>query len=73
MQVAWAIGETTVALVFQTGMGWRAIMYILLGLFIVVAIAIEYFLLETPMFLLKKQPEMAFITLNKMAKVNTRE
>lgn len=72
VQVAWAIGETTVALIFQTGLGWRAIMYILLVLFIVVAVAIEYLLLETPMFFLKKQPELAFVTLNKMAKVNSK-
>jgi len=45
VQVAWAIGETTVALVFQTGMSWRAIMYILLALFIAEAILIHFYLL----------------------------
>ena len=45
VQVAWAVGETTVALVFQTGLTWRGIMYIMLGLFIAVAVAIECLLL----------------------------
>jgi OCT family organic cation transporter-like MFS transporter 4/5 len=33
IQVAWAIGETSIALIFQTGLSWRSIMYILLALF----------------------------------------
>jgi MFS transporter, OCT family, solute carrier family 22 (organic cation transporter), member 4/5 len=57
VQVAWAIGETSIALIFLTGLSWRAIMFILLGLFVVVGAAVELRLLETPMFLLKKQPK----------------
>ena len=41
-------------------------MYIMLGLFIAVGVAIECFLLLTPIFSLKKKPHLAFVTLNKM-------
>lgn len=45
-------------------------MFILLGLFFVGSVSVELFLLETPMFLLKKHPEAAIAILNKMAKIN---
>ena len=50
MLVAWAVGETTVALVFQTGITWGGIKYIMLGLFTRVGVAIECCLLLTPCF-----------------------
>jgi len=48
-------------------------MYIILGLFVACSISVEFFLLESPMFLLKKAPEKALVIFNKMAHVNHRE
>jgi hypothetical protein len=45
-------------------------MFIILALFAGGSLAVELFLLETPMFLLKKKPEEAIAILNKMAKIN---
>lgn len=45
VQVAWAIGETTIALVFLTGLSWKAIMFILLILFALGSLAVEFVLL----------------------------
>lgn len=70
VQVAFAIGETTIALVFQLDLTWRQIMYMLLGLFIVGMALIVFFIDETPMFVFKKNPQAALDILNHMAKIN---
>lgn len=56
VQIAWALGETTIALIFLIGLSWKTIMYIMLILYIALLLAIELYVLETPMFYLNISP-----------------
>lgn len=72
VQVMWAFGETTIALIFAANLTWLEIAYIMLITFIIEFVLVFLYVEETPMFMLKKGPEGALEILNKMAKVNKR-
>jgi OCT family organic cation transporter-like MFS transporter 4/5 len=72
VQITWALGETTIALIFLAKLSWLAIAYIMLVLFIVEFVFVFLFIEETAMFMLKKNSEQALAILNKMAKINNR-
>ena len=65
IQVFYAIGESTIGLMFIEGLGlsWRVILFIVLGLTIVVDILLLY-LVETPKFLIKKSEKKTLNAFN---------
>lgn len=69
----WAFGETTIALIFAANLTWLEIAYIMLITFVIEFVLVFLYVEETPMFMLKKDPEGALEILNKMAKINKRE
>jgi hypothetical protein len=48
-------------------------MFILFGMFAVCSLSVQFLLLESLMFLLKKYPEKALTAFNKIARLNKRE
>ena len=73
VQVCWAFGETTIALIFAASLTWLQISYIMLITFIVEFVLIFLYVEESPMFMLKKSPQATLDILNKMARINRRE
>jgi hypothetical protein len=61
-----------IALIFLTGLTWREIMYVLIGLFILTYILIELILKETPLYLIEKNPQQTLKVLNEIAKINNK-
>ena len=57
MQIAWAIGEITIALIFLIDLSWRYIACLTLIAFIAVFIIIIKFVEETPMYMAKKNED----------------
>lgn len=57
MQIAWAIGEITIALIFLIDISWRYIACLTLIAFIAVFIIIIKFVEETPMYMAKKNED----------------
>jgi hypothetical protein len=51
-------------------MTWRTIMMILLILFVLAYLPLEFFLKETPMYLIEKSPPLTHKLLNEIAKIN---
>lgn len=72
VQIALAIGEATIALIFLTPLDWREIMLILLGLFVLAYFPLEYFLKETPMYMIEKSDHLTLKLLNEIAVINKR-
>lgn len=54
IQIAWAVGEIAIALVFLSSISWKGVMYIIFVLFVGCYLAVEFMIYESPMFLLKK-------------------
>lgn len=71
IQIALAFGESTIALLFLTEMSWRQIFYLLLALAVSANFMLVY-LIESPMFLLKKNFLLMIESLNQIAKINKR-
>lgn len=73
VQLGLAVGESTIALIFLSELSWRAIMLILLVLFVLAYIPLELCLKETPMYLIEKSPALTHALLNQIAKINGKD
>jgi MFS family permease len=73
VQIGLAVGESTIALIFLSDLNWRAIMGILLGLFVLAHIPLELCLKETPMYLIEKSAGLTLKLLNEIGRINKRD